>query len=404
MPTEHEVKNIKKLLAEGNTQRVVGEMFNLSRSYISDIACGRSFGDVGLTIEADPDHKLRAEVLHLKEERNLLRRELKTATRNIGLFDAVVDEVRAKPMKALPSARAKYQKGKIIEESLVIHLSDGHHDQVVSPEDTGGLEEYNFDISCCRAEKYIDTTLKWTQETLQQFRFPSVTVLAYGDHTSGELHGHVPRSHFKNQLQNCLAIGKLHALMLRDLAPYFEQVNVVYVSGNHGRRSTKKDYNGPCDNYDYLIAKIAEMQCSEIENINFSIPNAFSVNVDICGIGFNIAHGDDVRSAMGVPWYGLERRRHRLIALNTLQSGPPVRFFCGGHFHRPGTTAELNGEMIINGAWLGSDSYAFNAFSGYTEPTQLIHGVNEKGITWRLPVRMKCEYEARGPKRYRVEP
>lgn len=65
---------------------------------------------------------------------------------------------------------------------------------------------------------------------------------------------------------------------------------------------------------------------------------------------------------------------------------------------------EVNGEMVINGAWTASDAYAYNAFAGYTEPTQLIHGVNNKyGITWRLPVRMRCEYESSGPRRYKID-
>ena len=29
-----------------------------------------------------------------------------------------------------------------------MHLSDGHHDQVVRPEEVGGLEDYSFPVSC----------------------------------------------------------------------------------------------------------------------------------------------------------------------------------------------------------------------------------------------------------------
>ena len=71
-----------------------------------------------------------------------------------------------------------------------MHLSDGHHDQVVRPEEVGGLEDYNFPVSCCRAERYVDTVVEWTQDTLApKFYFPVLWVLAYGDYTSGEIHG-----------------------------------------------------------------------------------------------------------------------------------------------------------------------------------------------------------------------
>jgi hypothetical protein len=103
-------------------------------------------------------------------------------------------------------------------------------------------------------------------------------------------------------MKNCHAIGKLHALMYRDFAPHFEQINVVYVPGNHGRRTNKKDYHGAQDNWDYLVGLMAKLYCQDIDNVSFLIPDCFSVNLDINGVGFNIAHGDDIRSSMGIPW------------------------------------------------------------------------------------------------------
>lgn len=411
--TESQVRQIKAEIALGQlTQKQIGDQFGVSRSVISDIACGRVHKEIDTdTSDATPEEqqlfRLRSEVEHLREERNTYRRQLKQAAKSHGLFTAIVDEMdtRITPLSPLPSARPRFKREDVISEHLVMHLSDGHHDQVITHSDTGGLEEYDFNVSCCRAERYIDATLKWTQQTLgDQFIFPSVTILAYGDHTSGEIHGAVTRSYFKNQFKNCFAIGQLHALMFRDLAPYFDQVNVVYVPGNHGRRSMKKDYHGAHDNWDYMIAKVAELHCSDIKNINFNIPNSYIANVSIDGVGFQIFHGDDIKSSLGIPWYGLEKRRHRMMALNSVQQSTPIRYFCCGHFHRPGSTTEVNGEMIINGAWPAADAYSFNALGGFTEPSQLIHGVNrEYGITWRLPVKLRCHYESEGPRRYKVQ-
>jgi transcriptional regulator with XRE-family HTH domain len=408
-----QVKEIKKEIASKRyTQKEIGTEYGVSRSVISDIACGRVHKDVKIVLEATEEEsqifKLQAENAHLREERNLAKRQLKSAAKTQGLFQAIVDDMdsRVKPMAALPKARPMYKESKeMVEEHLVMHLSDGHHDAVVTRDDTGGLEEYNFPISMCRAERLVDTTLKWTQQTLgSNFLFPSLTVLAYGDHTSGEIHGAVGRSYFRNVFKNAHAIGQLHALMYRDMAPYFDQINIIYVPGNHGRRSTKKDYHGAHDNWDYLIGKTAQMYCRGIDNVSFTIPNAFSANVDIGGVGFHIFHGDDIRSNLGVPWYGLEKRKHRLMAIENIREGVPIRYYCCGHFHRPGSTTEVNGEMLINGAWPATDAYAYNSLAGFTEPSQLIHGVNKHyGITWRLPVKLRCEYESEGPRRYKLE-
>jgi hypothetical protein len=425
--TTHQVKRMKEDLAANKlTQPQIAKKYKVSRSLVSNIATGRAHKTVegpdappksgrGQTKKAamyDPSDvrvlELEAEVVHLREERNHVRRKLQVSAKTQGLFKAMASEMEEKirPFKALPKPRSSYKRSRgRIEEHLVMHLSDGHHDQIVTPSECGGLESYDFPVSICRAENYIDTVLKWTQETLAPtFRFPNLTIMAYGDHTSGEIHGHVNRSYFRNQFKNSAAIGQLHALMYRDLAPYFDNINVVYVPGNHGRRSTKKNYHGAHDNWDYLVATTADMYCRDLENVHFTIPDAFSINLDIAGIGFCIFHGDDIRSSMGIPWYGLERRQRRIMAMNRLQGGPPVRYYCCGHFHRAGCTTELDGELMINGTWVGTDAYAYNAFSGFSEPTQLIHGVSpERGVTWRLPVKLRAKHELTGPQRYEID-
>jgi len=425
---EAQVREIKALLAEDRlTQPEIAKKFKISRSLVSNIATGRAHksvegpnapfktqkGQRKKLPEFDPTNErileLEGEVAHLRDERNHARRQLQAAAKTHGLFKALTSEMEriVKPFHSLPKARPAYRQPKkaSVVEHLVLHLSDGHHDQIVTPEECGGLECYDFPISVCRGEHLIDTTLKWTQETLApQFYFPELTILAYGDHTSGEIHGHVNRSYFKNQFKNCLAIGQFHALMFRDLAPYFDVMNVVYVPGNHGRRSQKKDYQGAQDNWDYLIGKTAELYCADLENVHFTIPDAFSINLDINGIGFCIFHGDDIRSNLGIPWYGLERRQRRIMALNRVQGGPPIRYYCCGHFHRPGSTSEVDGELLMNGPWVATDAFAYNALSAYSEPTQLLHGVNKKyGITWRLPIKLRCDHERHGPKRYKID-
>lgn len=352
--------------------------------------------------------ELQSENLHLSAELRAQTLAFRAASREAGLFKAVVDELSPliKPLTAPPPKIIVPKKGAITEH-LVMHLSDGHHDEVVRPEEVGGLEQYDFQISCARAERYVDTVLEWTQDTLSpKFNFSDLWILAYGDHTSGEIHGHTSRSYYRNQFKNCLAIGQLHALMYRDLAPHFERVHVVYLPGNHGRRSVKKDFGGAHDNWDYLVAEFAKQQCAGLGNIDFLIPDTFSVNLDINGVGFNLSHGDDVRGNSGIPFYGMVRRQKSLIALSGVSGtgGPRIRYFCMGHHHVASSLSDIDGELLVNGAWVGTDAYAYNSFSGYREPCQWIHGCNPKhGITWRLGVKLRHEGELAGPKRYLID-
>jgi len=419
--TVEKVKRIKKLLKKGVTQPKIAAHFGVSRSLISDIATGRVWTKVGgkvpnkrqggqhKVVDYDPTDSrvlsLESEIVMLQEERQAMRRQIKAMSKARGLFQAIVDEMEkvVTPMEALPKFIPVASSKMCVEEHLVMHLSDGHHDQIVLPSDCGGLENYNFLVSMRRAEQYVDTVLKWTQTLAPQFRFPVLTVLAYGDHTSGEIHSHAERSYFRNQFKNCFAIGQLHALMFRDLEPYFDAINVVYVPGNHGRRSLTKNYHGAHDNWDYLIAETARLHCSDIPSIHFTIPDSFSINLDINGVGFCIFHGDDIRSNLGIPFYGLERRQQRIMALNQAL-GTRIRYFCCGHFHRPSSLTDIDGEIVVNGAWVATDAYAYNSFSGFSVPSQLLHGVDPKyGITWRLPVHLRTDDEANGPQRYQID-
>jgi hypothetical protein len=425
--TKEQVVEIKVLLSQGTTQPKVAAKFGVSRSVISDIATNRVHTDVpwpddgngqpvklqgGQTKTTDYDptdvrvQDLESEVVSLRDELTLERRKTKAGARDRGIIKAVVKEMEERiiPFESLPPAAEYPRKAKIVEH-CVLHMSDCHHDQVVRAEEVGGLEEYNFPISCARGERLVDTVIEFTQDTLApKYYFPVLWVLAYGDFTSGEIHGHTPRSYYRNQFRNCLAIGQLHALMFRDLAVHFERVNVVYVAGNHGRRTIKKDYAGAQDNWDFLCAEAARLHCKELKNVHFLIPDAWSANVEINGVGFNISHGDDVRGNLGIPFYGMVRRQKGLLALGAAAGAQRVRYFCVGHHHTASTLSDIDGELMVNGSWLATDSFAYNALSGYREPAQWLHGTNARyGVTWRLNCKLRHSNEKQGPKRYKID-
>jgi len=348
--------------------------------------------------------QLEAQNIALKDEITRCKRAYKRAQRENSVFEAMADELEKviTPISFLPPVVKIPQKTKVIKESLVAYLSDEHADTEVLPHQVGGLERYNFPIALRRAETYVDSILKFTQSTLANYHFHTLWIFAIGDHTSGEIHKSVDHSYYRNQIRNCLAIGQMHTLMFRDLAPHFEQIKVLYLPGNHGRRSEKKDYHGAWDNWDYLVAETARLHCVNLTNIEFLIPDSFSACVEIEGWNFGLSHGDDIRSWNSIPWYGIERKTRRLIALSTIQR-KQIDYFGFGHFHQPANHVVLKGEVLINGSWIATDPYIYERFSSYTVPSQYIHGVHRDfGISWRLKVRLQTPKEHLGPDRYVV--
>ncbi|GAG85760.1 unnamed protein product, partial [marine sediment metagenome] len=266
--------------------------------------------------------QLEAQNLALKDDVNRVKLAYKATQRKNSIFEALVDELHQviTPITPLPKARRYNGKKKLIRESVVVMLSDEHADQIVLPHQVGNLERKNFPITLRRAEEFVDTLIKFTQKTLSNYQFDTLWILANGDHVSGEIHNAKDHSEYRNSFRNCLATGQMQALMFRDLAPYFKEVKIVYVSGNHGRRTPKKEYHGAYNNWDYLVAETARIHCQDIKNIEFKIPDSFSTCVDIEGYGFYLTHGDEIRSWNSIPFYGIERKTRRLTALTATQN------------------------------------------------------------------------------------
>jgi hypothetical protein len=411
--TKEDIEKLKELRNQKTETKIIASVLNRTVCSVNSKLkkLGLMNSDVGKSTEKfDPtDARVRALESKVKAQSNELvnqKLELNFYRERAALFDAISETIgqEIKPYKALPRTLPIDSKKQKHVEDVVMHQSDEHMADVVDPKSVQGLENYNFSVACCRAEKYVNTVLEITQKTLTGYRFPNLWILRYGDHSSGEIHNAVLQSEFKNQFKNSFAIAQVHALMVRDLAPYFENVFVICLSGNHGRRSKKKDYNNPHDNWDYAINKMAAMLNRDISNVSYLIPNAFSTVLNIQGFNFAIEHGDDVKLWNSIPYYGLERKTRRLLALNSTR-GTKIDYFVFGHFHQLSALNQLGSvETMINGTWKATDPFTLGSLSGYVEPSQWLHGVHpEHGITWRFRIKLKDENELRGPQRYKVE-
>lgn len=315
------------------------------------------------------------------------------------LFDAIIDNTKClyRPLKALPKPLKKGTKC-TDEEDLVLHLSDSHMDRHVIPSNVQGLEDYNFKEAICRAENLTTNVIRLAEEKLSNYHFPTLWVFMYGDNTNGEIHDYESKSAFRNQFKNCFAISNVYSLMLRDLANHFGQVNVICVPGNHGRATKRKDFEDAHNSWDYMVCESTRLLCREIGNVKFQIPRSYSAIVNVRGHNFLIEHGDDVKAWNGIPFYGIERKSRRMMALHGSQ-GLNIDYFVYGHFHSATMLSNLGkSKTIINGAWYRTDPFLLS-LGLYNEPSQLLHGVSAKrGITFRYDVDLIGTYKE--PQRY----
>lgn len=317
-------------------------------------------------------------------------KQLKSLRKKEVLFDAILDSTNQliKPLTKLPSQYKPSRKRDVDVEDMVLHISDSHMDRVVLPSSVQDIEAYNFPEAVNRAENLVNNFIKIKEQKLQNYAFPRLYILMYGDNTNGTIHDYESKSAFQNQFKNCFAISGVYSLMLRDIAPHFKEVIVICLPGNHGRNTTKKDYEDPHNSWDYMIYESTRLQCKELGNVHFKIPRAYSAIVNINGWNFFIEHGDDVKSWNGIPYYGIERKTRRVMSLHASRE-TFIHYFVYGHFHTPTMLTNLGkSETIINGAWYRTDPFSLS-LGYYTEPAQWMHGVSpKKGITFRFKVEL----------------
>jgi len=411
-----DVKKIKELLIENKlTQDQIGDLFGVSRGTISNIARNKQYADIEPRLQAvkigggqqkhlnleTQNVALVGQIENLRQERNLLKRQLRAAAKRIAIVDGIVEDLSPtiKALKPATPFRTKERKG-LIEETMVLLYSDSHCDQVVFPEEVDGLETYDFPICARRHEVMVEELLKWKNEILTQYDFKKLVFFGLGDYTSGEIHGHAQKSYFQCQFTNDLAIAQLIAQMLRELAAHFEEIDVWSIIGNHGRITSRCEFDKTAvpSNHDTLIMKIAEVYLKDVPNVKFNFPLGLSAIVEVEGYNFFLHHGHAKKGGSDV-WAQAKRKAGSIVPLHRGE----VDYFCSGHYHSPGEAPARGGaRMLANGAFLACDPYSYQAIEESSEPTQLLFGVHKNnGATWRFPIQVR-RGEQTGPKRYDI--
>jgi len=412
------VKKIKQLLLENKlTQKEIGEKFGISRSMVSDIATNRSYKAVEPLLQAQripggqPKHlnletqnvALFGQLENCRQERNLLKRQLKAASKRIAVVDGIVEQLSPiiTPIRAVKPVKLPKISGQAIEETLVLMLSDPHCDQVVTPEEVDGLEDFDFPVAARRAEVLIDELLKFTMVSLSNFKFRKLVILGLGDYTSGQIHNADRRSYFGDPFTNDLAIAQLFSQMFAELSAYFAEIEILSIVGNHGRLTDKIEFHtqSVAANHDTLIMKIAQVHCQNLKNVKFEFPAGLSTIKEIEGWNFFCHHGHGKKGSSET-WARAKRKSQTIVPLHK----GAVHYFCSGHFHTEGQVQVSGGAtMLGNGAWLACDQYSYQNIDEAGSPSQTIFGVHKhNGVTWRLPIKMRTEGEKAGPVRYQI--
>lgn len=264
-------------------------------------------------------------------------------------------------------------------------LSDTHFDEVVNPDEIGGVNAYDRTIATLRLRRYFDRLIFCARDQMAGLTFDGVVLMLGGDLVSGDIHEELEQTNDATLPQTVLYWSEQIAAGIGMLADEFGHVHVPVVVGNHGRRQRKKKAKGRAvDSWDWLMAKMVERIFAGDDRVTFTIPDSYAVQFQVYDTTYRLEHGDQASGGSG--WMGplgpIMRRQQKVetVAIATAQ---PFDHMVVGHFHS--YVCLPRGTM--NGSLKGYDEYAAQGAFGFERPQQAMWVTTpEQGVTWRAPI------------------
>ena len=328
--------------------------------------------------------------LSVSEEEVLRQRvkELEGRVRRDRKEHVYEERVTAAVEKSLYRAKPKYKpakpsgkKSSKTQHEFVLLLSDLHAGEVVSYEETGGINSYDWDIMLSRMEKLRKGLVSYQEN--RPYPVSKLRIMALGDQLSGNIHEELETTNEVPMAEAIVQLGADLSEWVESMTEIFPEVTFDGVVGNHPRAHKKPWAKQGYDNADWTVYKIMETTLRRNDRITFNIPKASQHRVTVAeNWPVLIFHGDGIRSTMpGVPWGGVVRRVTSLAA-QYQASKKPVKCYFLGHFHQPNWVQSNAGWIGMNGSIKGPDEYSMKQFGGGSPAAQsLVTFHPERGPT-----------------------
>lgn len=320
---------------------------------------------------------LRAEIKELRRVATARRKTDVRDERIIRSFERATEKVKPKYRPARFAG-----SGKLGAHEHVLLLSDLHAGEVVTREETLGLNAYSWDVMLERLERVQRSVLSYQAHRPYPIRRLNVWML--GDMISGSIHDDLEVTNEFGHEQTVVQLGADLADWLERFVPYYESVKVTGVVGNHARRHRQpRAKRAATENSDWTVYKFVEVHHRRNPALEFSFPNAKYASTMIAERWRALlVHGDGVRSTMvDVPFGGVIRYSQKLEA-QFHKAGRPLDYIACGHWHSINAIDGIGTKLYINGSVKGVDEWSLQRFGSGRPPGQVLLTAHPKrGIT-----------------------
>ena len=332
----------------------------------------------------DMQGHLSKEMMSLKSEVSLLKREIRERDEEAGAVNLLIGDVidaveRVKPVKWDKPVK---RTGKVASPcSHVLHLTDLHYGMVTKPEQTEEFGEYSPLIAERRIKFLAQKIIDKTDIQRSAYNVDELVILGTADWISGGIHPELLSTNAFPEPVQAVKAGYLIGNMIMQFAPNFPKIRVELITqDNHGRLTKKPQAaDGGLNNWGFVVANIVKEYVKEQKNVDVNVHAASSAIVPVGPEQYLIFHGHTMRGWNGLPYYGFDRRVQKEAV--TRMNAPSDKHYTKmvfGHFH-----VAFNGDYWMSGGSV-SGTDAFDHSQGrHSEPHQtswLVHrGTASKG-------------------------
>lgn len=322
-----------------------------------------------LSHESQSFLEIETQRMALKNERQAISRQVRSLSFASELKRLFVDEIERVTLDPSFNELPKTHIKKTWNHVYVM-LSDIHYGMRFH----SGNYEYSPEITKRRLSEYADSII----ETVKPHG-NSCYISLMGDLISGSIHTALRIENQENIVQQVIGVSELISAFIVKLIPYFTDIYINSVPGNHSRIMPNKGDDIRGDRLDDLIYYYNKVKFENVDTVHFE-DNIIDSTIgwfEIEGKGYLSVHGDfdpDLQKT--------------LVKIQRAHPNIKVDYVLAGHMHVPEFRMEDVG-FIRNGCVCGSgDDYTMKNRL-FTAPMQVFMTCSKSGVEAIYPVRLE---------------
>jgi len=266
-----------------------------------------------------------------------------------------------------------------------LFLSDLHHGETVNPDEIGGVNNFNMQISEQRINKVVDSAISLTSNYFAKPAYSGFVMPLGGDMISGNIHDELRETNGALILEVVIDLARILTEQIVKVRDKFGSVYLPCVVGNHGRLDKRpRAKGGVKDNFDWVLYKMIEQNFAKDLKVTVDVSDSFDKRFDIFSHRFLLTHGNQFKAGNAIAGPVMSWKRGELKKKKNYENiGNPFDTMIMGHFH---SLTYANG-LIVNGCTKGMDEWCWGMNFEFEKPQQALWIVNPDGrITYKMEV------------------